>query len=328
MRGNILFFDILMMLVFMGMTIIVLLDAPDPTPYFYLFGIAWLLIILFFSCGLVYHYHISRELHKGIILSDNITFYDERKKLKKVLSWGEIKSIEVLKSEGYYVSHDRGILLQALFEFIINLIIGSEKKPRYDWKIRFELFEPFYKKVTYFDILYREELFCEIKKYWKRDLINLPDCIRTLNNTINKNTKVNYVQLIKEKLQQNQPFTLGDIFDFKFARAYVIPEPLIGGSRIKTLYGLDIGIDNENVGLPIADHIRRIILTDEKGRFLYNFQYSEWDFITTQKALLAYPDTLIQKVPGDNPKIPIFKCLEVMPENYLIKKQPSKERKV
>ena len=108
-----------------------------------------------------------------------------------------------------------------------------------------------------------------------------------------KQSKEDYTEKIISVLSEKNETTVQEIFSFEFAKAYVFNDLYISGDGLAGKYNLNISISEVEAG--VSENIQRVVFVDEAGNFVYEFQCNARDVIMPHKALVIYPETVIQK---------------------------------
>ena len=108
-----------------------------------------------------------------------------------------------------------------------------------------------------------------------------------------KQSKEDYTEKIISVLSEKDETTVKEIFSFEFARAYVFNDLYISGDGLAVKYNLNLSISEVEAG--VSENIQRVVFVDEAGNFVYEFQCNARDVIMPHKALVIYPETVIQK---------------------------------
>ena len=108
-----------------------------------------------------------------------------------------------------------------------------------------------------------------------------------------------YTQKIHQKLANGESFLLGDIFEFEFDEAYVIPELYSTGDSLLKKYHLSSSIELKDI---IYYETTRILFLKD-GCVVFDYGYSlaeEYKIFTPQADLIIFPDTELTPLNYDN----------------------------
>lgn len=94
-------------------------------------------------------------------------------------------------------------------------------------------------------------------------------------------------------LNEQEDVTVHDIFSFKFEQAYVFNDCYISGEGFAKKYNLDISINEVKSG--VSENIQRIVFVDESGNFVYEFKCDSSEVILSEKGIVIYPETTIER---------------------------------
>lgn len=109
----------------------------------------------------------------------------------------------------------------------------------------------------------------------------------------NWKTAKSYENKLISVTTEQDSFSVREVFDFNFDRAYVIQESYIDGEAFAKKYGLDIDI--KEVPENYHEVNRRIVFVDEIGQFVYEFRFVDGENMTIfNEGIVIYPDTKVK----------------------------------
>lgn len=128
------------------------------------------------------------------------------------------------------------------------------------------------------------------------------------NITLNK--EENYNAKLISVLSEQEDTTVQDVFSFKFERAYVFNDCYISGEGFAKRYNLDISINQVESG--VSENIQRVVFVDEFGDFVYEFMCDNNEVILSEKGMVIYPETIIERMSHiqEKPLIVSFQSFE------------------
>lgn len=128
------------------------------------------------------------------------------------------------------------------------------------------------------------------------------------NITLNK--EENYNAKLISVLSEQEDTTVQDVFSFKFERAYVFNDCYISGEGFAKRYNLDISINQVESG--VSENIQRVVFVDEFGDFVYEFMCDNSEVILSEKGMVIYPETIIERMSHiqEKPLIVSFQSFE------------------
>lgn len=105
--------------------------------------------------------------------------------------------------------------------------------------------------------------------------------------------KENYSAKLISVLNEQEEATVQDVFSFKFERAYVFNDCYISGEGFAKKYNLNISINEVKSG--VSENIQRIVFVDKSGAFVYEFKCDNSEVIFSEKGMIIYPKTIIER---------------------------------
>lgn len=126
-------------------------------------------------------------------------------------------------------------------------------------------------------------------------------------------------------LSKQEKTTVQDIFSFEFDRAYIFTDCYLSGKDFAESYDLDISIEQVESG--VSENIQRIVFVNEEGSFVYEFKCDSNEMLLTEKGVVIYPETVIERKSSvqEKPVILYFDSSEHYDSNDALRFEPVKQ---
>lgn len=106
-----------------------------------------------------------------------------------------------------------------------------------------------------------------------------------------------YTQVIQNSLQKGESISLGEVFTFDFATAYVVEDSYISGIQMNEKHGFQLDINS--IKSVETDAIRRIVFFDDQGKLVYEYRYMVDKLFALQEGFMIRTGTILS--PVDSP---------------------------